>query len=199
MGQPLGRLIWFDVQREVDLLVRPQAGHGHDPVVDFAQRAQILAGDVGRFRAVFAVPGLIDDQHALVVRLGRRIGAEHGQPLLGHQRDVPGGLRQEELQRLNGRRLGLGGRFGAGHGRHRFVPIPGQKQPLHIVAKAAPLGHIAEERVKERGIILQRPRGGRRGTRSVMGAPPPPFYPSSSRVQQSNVRTGSAAESRGRE
>ena len=151
------------MEREVDPLVRPQAGHRHNAVVDLAQRAQILAGDMRGLGAVFAVPGLINDQHALRGRLGRRIGEEHGQPLLGDGRDVPGRLGEEELQRLNGSGLGLAVRFRAGHGRDRLVAIAGQQQPLQIFPKAPPLGHIAEEGVKERGVTLQRPGGGRSG------------------------------------
>ncbi len=80
-----------------------------------------------RLGTVFAVSGFINDQHALFVRPRRRIREENGQPLLGHLLDIPGGLGEEELQRLNGRGLGLGVRCGAGHTGERLVAIAGQQ------------------------------------------------------------------------
>jgi hypothetical protein len=142
---------------------------------------------VRRLCTVFAVPGFIDDQRALFVRSRRRIREEKGQPLLGHRLDLPGGLGEEELQRLNGSGLGQGVRFGADHPRERLVAIAGQQQPLHILPKAAPLGHVAEERIKEGRVILQGPRGGRSGYTFGHGNTSTPFYPYSFRVQQSNV------------
>jgi hypothetical protein len=50
--------------------------------------------------------------------------------------------------------LGLEDRFGAREGGERLVPIPRQKQPLQIVAKALPLGERGKAIIKVGDVIF---------------------------------------------
>jgi hypothetical protein len=148
------------VDRPVDALVGPEAGDRDDAVVGLADRAKVLAGHVGGVAAVFSVAGVVDDQHAVVVGAGGRVGQQHLKAPLVELLVVPGRLRQEELQALHGRVLGTNDRFGAGQGGQRLVAVAGQQQPLQVGAQAAPLRQRAKQRVELGGVVLQRARCG---------------------------------------
>jgi hypothetical protein len=55
-GQTLLRGVGHHMQRVVALPIGPQDGHGHDAIVDFAHRAQVLARHMLGGAAVLAIP-----------------------------------------------------------------------------------------------------------------------------------------------
>jgi hypothetical protein len=81
-GQQLRGRVGRQVGWPVDVLVRPARGDHHDPGVDLADTAQVLAGDVRHGRAVFSVPAVIDDQHPALVRGGDRIAQQQPEALV---------------------------------------------------------------------------------------------------------------------
>ena len=81
-SEPASRRIRHHMQGIITTLICPQAGHCHNAIVGFADRAQILARDVIGGVALFAIAGVIDHQHALVGGTGRGIGRQQLQPAL---------------------------------------------------------------------------------------------------------------------
>jgi hypothetical protein len=158
-GQAPGRRVGRDVQGVVHPLVRPQAGHRHDPVVQLAHRAQVLPAGVGGVGPRLAVAGVVDDQHARGVGRRRRVGQQQLQPPRVDRRAVPGGLREEVLQLLGGRVLGPDHRLRPGEGGERLVPLPWQEQALQVDPEGPALGQRAEAGVELPGVRLQRPGG----------------------------------------
>ena len=71
---------------------------------------------------------VIDHQHPLGVRRGRRIRAQQLDPLLVDRLMVPGRLRQEPLQPLDLAMLGAHDWFGVGQGGQGLVAITRQQQ-----------------------------------------------------------------------
>ena len=149
------------VHRPVAALVGPQAGHGHDAVVDLADRAEILAGHMGGGGAVLAVAGVIQHQHAPIVGGGGRVLAQQPHPLVVDLLVVPGRLREEPLQPLDLAMLGPADRLGPGQPGQGLVAIAGQQQPLQVVTEATALGQAREQGVEPLGVVLQRARRGR--------------------------------------
>jgi len=121
----------------IDPLVGPQAGHGHDAVVDLAHRPQILAGHMGGGAAILAVAGVIDHQRAPIMGGGGRVLAQQPHPLVVDLLVVPGRLREEPLQPLDLTMLGAADRLGPGQPGQGLVTIPWQQQALQIVTQAA--------------------------------------------------------------
>ena len=78
------------MDRPIDPLIGPQAGDGHDAIVDLADPAQVLAGHMGGGGAVLAVAGVVDHQHTPIVRRGRRVLAQRPHPLVVDSLVVPG-------------------------------------------------------------------------------------------------------------
>lgn len=166
-GEVMGGGVRLRVQRVVDPPVGPHRGHRDDPVVGLAQSAQPLPAHVRGRGAVLAVPGVVDDQHTLIMRGGGRIGANHLKPPVIDLPGVPGGLRQEELQPLHGRILRAGHRLGAGQAGQRLVPVPRRQQGREVLAQATSLGERDQQVVKAGRVLLQRTRrGDRDGGRS---------------------------------
>jgi hypothetical protein len=114
-------------------------------------------------RAGLAVAGVVDDQHTLLVRGGRRVGQQQRQPALVDLLMVPGRLGQEELQALHGCVLGTGDRLGASQRGQGLVALARQQQALQIGAEAAALGQGAKQGVELGGVVLQQARCGRAG------------------------------------
>jgi hypothetical protein len=158
LGQPFRRFIRLDVERVIEPFIGPETGHRHDPVIDLADRAQILAGDMGGFVPRFAVAGLVNDQGALLMRPGHGIGEQDRQPLLLDGFHAPVRFRKERLQPLDGGGLGWGDRFGAGERGQRLIAVPRQQQSLQVLAEGAPLGQDGEAGVKDSGVRFQGPR-----------------------------------------
>jgi hypothetical protein len=73
--------------------------------------------------AGLAVAAVVDDQRALVVGRGRRVGHQQLQPPLVELLVVPAGLGEEPLQPLHGAVLGAGDRLGAGQPGERLVAV----------------------------------------------------------------------------
>ena len=115
------------MQRIVDALVGPQAGHRDNPVGARADGAQVLERHVRRLGALLAVAGLVDDQHAARVRRHRGVGPEHLQPPRVDGRGVPDGLGEEELQALDGRVPDRDERLGPSQRGQGLVAITGQE------------------------------------------------------------------------
>ena len=160
-GQAGGRGVRADVQGVVDPLVGPERADRDDAVVGLADRAQVLAAGVGGVGALLAVAGVVDHQHTLLVRGGRR-GAEHQLEAAGVERvGVPGRLGEEELEALDGRALGADDRLGAGQRRQRLVAVPREQQPLQVRPEAATLSQRAEQVIEPDRELLQRAGGGR--------------------------------------
>ena len=97
-GKPVRRRVGLDLERVVDALVGPQAGHGDHAVVGLAEIGEILAANVGGLVAVFAVTGLVNDEHAVVVGRTGRIGAQEVQALAIERVGIPGGLERNHCR-----------------------------------------------------------------------------------------------------
>jgi hypothetical protein len=140
----------------VDALVGPQARDGDDAVGDLADRAEILAGDVGGLGTILAVAGLVDDQHAALVRRDLRVRPGQFQAAGINGLGVPHRLREEGLQALDGRLLRLDDGLGPRQRGQGLVAIPRQEESREVVAEAAPLGGMGEEVIEARGVLFQR-------------------------------------------
>jgi hypothetical protein len=114
---------------------------------------------VGGVAAGLAVAAVVDDQHALVVRAGGRIGYQL-EPALVDLVGVPGGLRHKPLQALRGQVLGANHRLGAGQRGQGLVSVAGQQQALQVGAEAVALRQRGEQGVEPGGVVLQRAGGG---------------------------------------
>jgi len=125
-------------------------------VVGLADRAEVLAGDVGGLGAGLAAAGVVDDQHALVVGRGRRVVQQqlHAPPV--DLPGVPGCLREEPLQALHGLVLGADDRLGAGQRGEGLVAAAGQQQAREVGAEAAALRQRGEQGVELGGVVLKR-------------------------------------------
>src|SRR5215211_2764200 len=110
LGQPRRRGIGDHIDWPVDALISPQVGDRHDAVVGLAQRAKPLAGHVGGLRAGLAVTGVVQHQHAPLVRRGRGIATQQLHAPLVDPLVVPAGLGEKPLQALHGRVLGANDR-----------------------------------------------------------------------------------------
>jgi hypothetical protein len=157
------------MNRPIAAFVDPQAGHGHNPVVDLAHRAQILAAHMRGGSAVLAVAGIVDHKRAPIVRGGGGVIAQEPNPPVVDLLVVPGRFRQEELQPLDLAVLGADDRLGPGQPGQRLVAIPWQQQPLEVITEAAALGQAAKQGVKRCGVGLQWARCRRAGRRLVIG------------------------------
>jgi hypothetical protein len=115
---------------------------------------------MGGVAAVLAVAAVVDHQHPLAVGAGGRVGHEQLQPPLVDLLVVPGGLRHEERQALQGSMLGAEDRFGAGQGGQGLVAVAWQQQALQVGAQAAALRQRAKQRIELGGVVLQRAGGG---------------------------------------
>ena len=121
---------------------------------------------MGGGAAVLAVAGVIDHQHPLGVRRGRRVGHQQPDPLLVDGLVVPARLRQEPLQPLDLAVLGAHDRLGIGQPGQRLVPVAGRQQALEVVAQAAALRQARKQRVEVLGVVLQRAGSGWAGAAS---------------------------------
>lgn len=72
----VSRRVGFEIDGIIDRFVGPQASDGDHSIVNLAQLAQVLPADMSRLVAIFAIPGLIDDQNPLGRRGGCRILAQ---------------------------------------------------------------------------------------------------------------------------
>jgi hypothetical protein len=117
------------MQRPVAPRIRPQAGHRHDAVVGLADRPEILAGHVRGRGAVLAVAGVVEHQHALGARRGRRIRTQQLDPPLVDLLVVPGRLREEPLQPLDLAVLSAHDWLGVGQGGQGLVAVAGSSSP----------------------------------------------------------------------
>ena len=61
------------MDRPAAALVSPQAGHRDDPVVDLADRPQVLASHMGGGGAVLAIAGVVQHQHTRIMGGGGRV------------------------------------------------------------------------------------------------------------------------------
>ncbi len=134
------------VQRVAEVLVGPERGHRDDAVVGLAESAKPLPPDVGGHRAVLAVPGVVDDQHAPVVRRGGRVRDQELKPTGVDLLELPGRLRQEELQPLHRRVLGTGHRFRPGQRGERLVPVSWQQQTGQVLPESPSPGRATPDR-----------------------------------------------------
>jgi hypothetical protein len=163
-GESRRRCVGHRMHRPIAALIGPQAGHGHDAVVDLAHRAQVLAGHMRSSGAVLAVAGVIQHQRALGMWSGGQVLTKQAHAALVDLLVVPGRLRQEPLQPLDFAVLGAADRLGAGQPGQGLVAVAWQQQALQVVAEAAALGQAREEQVEPLGVGLQRARCGWAGT-----------------------------------
>jgi hypothetical protein len=132
------------VQRPIAARIRPQAGDAHDAVVGLADQAKILASHKRGRAAVLAVAGVVDHQHPLGVRRGRRIRAQQLDAALVDRPGDPRSTPTKPLQPLDLAMLGAGDRLGAGQGGQGLVAVAGQQQALQVVAQTAALRHACQ-------------------------------------------------------
>ena len=118
---------------------------------------------MGGVAAGLGVAGVVDDQHALVVGAGCRVGQQQLQAVLVDLLVVPGRLGEEPLQALHGPMLGTDQRLGAGQRGQGLVAVAGQQQALQVGAQAAALRQRAKQRVELGGVVLQGAGRGRAG------------------------------------
>jgi hypothetical protein len=123
------------MDRPIAALVGPQAGHGDDPVVDLADRPQVLAGHMGGCGAVLAVTGVVDHQRTRIVRGGGQVLAQQPHALVVDLLVIPGRLGQEPLQPLDLTVLRAHHGFGAGQPGQGLVAVAGQQQALQVVTR----------------------------------------------------------------
>jgi hypothetical protein len=155
------------MDRPIAALVGPQAGHGDDPVVDLADRPQVLAGHMGGCGAVLAVTGVVDHQRTRIVRGGGQVLAQQPHALVVDLLVIPGRLGQEPLQPLDLTVLRAHHGFGAGQPGQGLVAVAGQQQALQVVTEPAALGQAREQGVKPLGVVLE--RAGRGWARTAGG------------------------------
>ena len=138
-GKPVRRRVGFDIERIVHALVGPQAGHGDHAVVGFAEIGEILSTDVGGLVAVFAVTGLVNDQHALLSS-GALVGSvrRRSRRRLLSVWESQVELGEKPLQALCLAVLRADDGFGVGEGGERLIAFGGQEQPLQIAAERPP-------------------------------------------------------------
>jgi len=74
------RGVRLNLQRVIPLLVGPQAAERNHPVVALAQMPQVVTPHMSRLVTIFAVPGLIDDQHPTPIGGRRWILAQETEP-----------------------------------------------------------------------------------------------------------------------
>src|SRR5215208_2055186 len=175
--ESLGGRVRLHVQRMVDPPVGPHATHRDDPVGYRAYGSQILVADVIRMRAVLAVSGLVDDQHAsLLVRPRGRVLLNHPQSASVYLPRVPVRLREEKLQPLGRSALGSHDGFHTGQRGKRLVAVSGQQQPLQVLTEPPSLGKSTEEIIEAGRVSFQR-TGSRwaRQTFAHLVTPPTPL------------------------
>src|SRR3954454_16056694 len=78
-SKPVSRGVGFNVKRVVDALVSPERRDRASTIVGLAEIGQILATNVSPFGTIFAIAGLIDDQHASAIRGACRLSAQQVQ------------------------------------------------------------------------------------------------------------------------
>ena len=139
------RRVWLDLQRVIDLLIGPQAGHGHDAVVDLAHIAQVLACHMRRFVPVLAIPSLIDDQPSLRVGSRRRVFTQQLEPHCLNLALLPVGFGEKPLQFLRAWELRSHPWLGVDQAGQGLVALTGQQETFQVVPEAFPLIAFAKQ------------------------------------------------------
>lgn len=127
--------------------------------------------DMVGVRPILTIAGLVEDEHALIMRTRGGIGAEEFEPPLVHGLGLPGRFGQEPLQALRGGSLGAEDRLGADQAGERLVALPRQQQPLQVSAEGAALGDVGEQIVELAGVGFER-TGGRRARHAMAHGTP---------------------------
>jgi hypothetical protein len=150
--------------------------HNLEPVLKMHYGSEVLVADVIGRLAVLSVSGLIDYEHTLLVRCHAGVLPEHPHSTRVHILRFPGRFGEEKLQLLRRSALGSHDRLHAGQGGKRLVAVPGQQQPLQILAEASSLGEGSEQVIEAVCIIFQRTGSRRAGqTFAHLVTPPPPL------------------------
>jgi len=110
---------------------------------------------MGGVAAGLATAGVVDDQHALVVRRGRWVAQQQLKAPLVDLLVIPAGLGEEPLQALHGLVLGAGDRLGAGQRSERLVAVTREQQALQVGAEAMALGEPGGQGVELGGVGLE--------------------------------------------
>ena len=110
---------------------------------------------MGGFVPIFAVAGLINDEHAAPMGGRRGIGAQHFQASGRYRRGVPGRFTEKPLQPLHRGVLRPNQRFGIRQRRQGLIAFGRQEQPGQVLAKPCPLIGAGKQIIELRGVRLQ--------------------------------------------
>jgi hypothetical protein len=127
-GKVVGWGVRFKIDRIVDMLVCPQAGHRNDAIVGFAQVGQVLSANMGGFLPFFPITVLIDDQYPLSIGGRAWLFEQHLQAALLDLLFLPTRFREKPLHALRTRVLCSHRRLGVGQSGQRFIAFGWQEQ-----------------------------------------------------------------------